>query len=189
MDWMKVQNEDFAPPTITRKELSHGFPSDYTLPCLPTSAVKARPKELESMRWSILASRGHPKCAAALVKNWLQKIGIITEDAHITNADEKQHGIDMVKELVRRQTHKGREVRTFGPYEHPGFLPRSSIDPGWWHWPPGLWSALERRYRTHQRSGNPRPDGSGPMEVASPSKRTFQRLAHFRFLCGFGSSI
>ena len=53
----------------------------------------------------------------------------------------------------------------------------------------GVWSALERRYRTHQRSGTPRPDGSGPMEVASPSKRTFQRLAHFRFLCGFGSSI
>ena len=85
-----------------------------------------------------LASTRHPKCAAALVKNWLQMIGIITEDAHITNddtqADEKHHGIDMVKELVRRQTHKGREVRRFGPYEHPGFLPRSSIDPGWWHW-------------------------------------------------------
>ena len=116
VDWIEVQNEDFAPPTITRKELSLGFPSDYTLPCLPTSAVKARPKELESMRWSILASTGHPKCAATLVENWLQKIGIITEDAHITNddtqADEKQHGIDMVKELVRRQTHKGREVRS-----------------------------------------------------------------------------
>ena len=138
VDWIEVQSEDFAPLTITRKELSLGFPSDYTLPCLPTSAVKTRPKELESMRWSILASTGHPKHAAALVKSWLVKVGIITEDTEFTNensqVDKKEHGVDMVKELVRRQTHKGREVRRFGPYEHPGFLPRSSIDPRWWHW-------------------------------------------------------
>ena len=69
VDWIEVQSEDFAPLTITRKELSLGFPSDYTLPYLPTSAVKTRPKELESMRWSILASTGHPKHAAALVKS------------------------------------------------------------------------------------------------------------------------
>ena len=64
--------------------------------------------------------------------------GIITENTEFTNEnsqDEKdEQGVDMVKERVRRQTHKGREVRRFGPYEHPGFLPRSSLDPGWWHW-------------------------------------------------------
>ena len=33
-----------------------------------------------------------------------------------------RHDVEIVKELVRRQTHKGRELRRFGPYEHPGFL-------------------------------------------------------------------
>ena len=61
------------------KEVNLGFPSHYTLPCLPTSAVKTRPKELESVRWSISAATGHPKCAAALVKNLLHMVGIITD--------------------------------------------------------------------------------------------------------------
>ena len=65
-------------------------------------------------------------------------VGIITDGASIVNDNtqpgEMRHDIDIVKELVRRQTHKGREIRRFGPYEHPGFLPRSSLDPGWWHW-------------------------------------------------------
>ena len=120
-------------PALNRKEVNLGFPSDYTLSCLPTSAVKTRPKELESVRWSILAATGHPKCAAALVNNLLHMVGIITDGTSIAPG-EMRHGIDIVKELVRRQTHKGREIRRFGPYEHPGFLPRSSLDPGWWHW-------------------------------------------------------
>ena len=40
VDWIEVQSGNFAPLTITRKEFSLGFPSDYTLPCLPTSTVK-----------------------------------------------------------------------------------------------------------------------------------------------------
>ena len=84
------------------------------------------------------SNTGHPKCAAALVKNLLHMTGIITDDTSIaindTQPDEMRHDIDIVKELVRRQTHKSREIRRFGPYEHLGFLPRSSIDPGWWHW-------------------------------------------------------
>ena len=63
VDWIEVQSDNFVPQTITRKEFRLGCPSDYTLPCLPTSAVKTRSKELESMRWSILASTGHPKYA------------------------------------------------------------------------------------------------------------------------------
>ena len=51
-----------------------------------------------------------------------------------TQPGEMRHDIDIVKELVRRQTHKDREIRRFGLYERPGFLPRSSLDPGWWHW-------------------------------------------------------
>ena len=96
VDWIEVQSEDVAPPTITRKELSLGFPSVYTLPCLPTSAFKTRPKELESMRWSFLASTGHPKHAAALVKSWLVKVGIITEDTEFTNENSKVDKRSMV---------------------------------------------------------------------------------------------
>ena len=62
------------------------------------------------MRWSILASTGHPKHAAALVKSWLVKVGFITEETEFTNessqVDEKEHGVDMVKELVRHQEEK-----------------------------------------------------------------------------------
>ena len=150
IDWTGVQHGEFTPfhtpkrsksqkePAVNRKEVNVGFPSDYTLPCLPTSAVKTRPKELESVRWSISAATGHPKCAAALVTNLLHMVGIITDGASIakdnTQPGEMRHDIDIVKELVWRQTHKGREIRRFGPYEHPGFLPRSSLDPGWWHW-------------------------------------------------------
>ena len=90
VDWIEVQSEDFAPLTITRKELSLGYPSDCTLPCLPTCAVKTRPKELESMRWSLLASTGHPLHAAALVKSWLIKVGIITEDTKFTMENSQE---------------------------------------------------------------------------------------------------
>ena len=83
VDWIEVQSDNFAPVTITDEEFSLGFESDYTLPCLPTSAVKTRSKELESTRWSILASTGHPKYAAALVNSWLVKIGIITDTEFI----------------------------------------------------------------------------------------------------------
>ena len=159
----------------------------------PHLAVKTRPKELESVRWSILAATGHPKCAAALVKILLHMVGIITDDASIANDNtqvgEMQHDVEIVKELVRRQTHKGRELRRFGPYEHPRFLPRSSLDPGWWHWRRVFWNAMERRYGAHQCSGTPCPSGSSPMEVASAGKLAFQRLAHFIFICCFGSSI
>ena len=63
IDWIDVQVSKFTPSYIPRrsksqkqqpiiqKEVDFGFPPDYTLPCLPTSAVKARPKELESVRW------------------------------------------------------------------------------------------------------------------------------------------
>ena len=121
IDWIDVQVNKFTPShnprrsksqkqrPIIPKEVNFGFPPDYTLPCQPTSAVKARPKELESVRWSILATTGHPKCAAALVKNLLHMIGIITDDTSIANndtqPDEMRHDIDIVKELVRSQTH------------------------------------------------------------------------------------
>ena len=96
IDWIDVQHGEFTPyhvpkhsksqkePAINRNEVNLGFPSEYTLPCLPTSAVKTRPKELESVRWSILAATGHPKCAAALVKNLLHMVDIITNDARTT---------------------------------------------------------------------------------------------------------
>ena len=97
IDWIDVHvpkhSKSQKEPAINRKELNLGFPSDYSLPCLPTSAVKARPKELESVRWSILAATGHPKCAAALVKkNLLHMVGIITNGASIAN-DNTQLGV------------------------------------------------------------------------------------------------
>ena len=124
------------PSIVKRSILDFRLTTHYH--AYPHHAVKTRPKELEAVRWKILAAAGHPKCAAFLVKNLLHMVGIITDGASITNDNtqpgQMRHDIEIVKELVRRQTHKGREIRRFGPYEHPGFLPRSSLDPGWWHW-------------------------------------------------------
>ena len=60
------RSDNFAPLTITRKEFSLGFPSDYTLPCLPTSAVKTRLNELESMRWSFFSFNGTSKICSRI---------------------------------------------------------------------------------------------------------------------------
>ena len=118
-----------------------------------------------------------------MVKHLLHMVGISTNGASIANDNTQlgvmRHDIEIAKELVQRQTHKGRELRRFGPYEHPGFLQRSSVDPGWWHWRRNFWNAMERRYGAHQCSGTPCPFGSSPMEG----------LAHFRFICCFGGSI
>ena len=43
-------------------------------------------------------------------------------------------GIDIIREIFRRQKHTGREVRRLGPLEHPGALPRSTLRPPWWKW-------------------------------------------------------
>ena len=78
------------------------------------------------------------KMCSRFSQNLLHVVGIITDGASIANDNtqpgEMRHDIEIVKELVRHQTHKGGEIRRFGPYEHPGFLPRSSLDCGWWDW-------------------------------------------------------
>ena len=55
----------------------------------------------QSVRWSILAATGHPKCAAVLVKNLLHMVGIITNGASIANDNTQlgvmRHDIEMVK--------------------------------------------------------------------------------------------
>ena len=43
-------------------------------------------------------------------------------------------GIDIIKEIFRRQKPARREMRFLGPFEHPGALPRCSLRPAWWKW-------------------------------------------------------
>ena len=41
-------------------------------------------------------------------------------------------GADIIREVLRRQKHTGREVRRLGPMEHPSALPRRTLRPSWW---------------------------------------------------------
>ena len=43
-------------------------------------------------------------------------------------------GVDIIREILRRQSHTGREVRRLGFLEHPSALPRSTLRLGCWKW-------------------------------------------------------
>ena len=65
-----------------------------------------------------------------------EKIGTKHDQQQPGMADETldQSGMGLVRELIRRQTHRGRELRRLGEWEHPGLFPRESVNPTWWHW-------------------------------------------------------
>ena len=50
--------------------------------------------------------------------------------------------------LLERQSHRGREIRRCGVFEHHGMMPRASIDPKWWNWRK-VFSAPWRIYCEH----------------------------------------
>ena len=132
-----------AEPVIEAAEVSLGFKAGHTQSAMVTSALKDRPGELRALRADLLAGAGNAVAASCLLKDLLaqrlaiksaasdlcKKMAAVTCEYEVAAA-----GIELVRELARRQTHRGREIRRPGPEEHPGLLPRATIDPQWWRW-------------------------------------------------------
>ena len=51
-----------------------------------------------------------------------------------TQHQSTKPGVSLVRELLRKQTHTGREIRRLGPVDHPSLWPRDSLSPQWWRW-------------------------------------------------------
>ena len=102
-------------PGRTRKRASSGLLPDHYRPAMSTSA---KTWELENARLRLLHKLipQPPRTTAAhqpvltLVKHVLLKAG----------GTSANPGIDIIKEIFRRQKQTGREVRRLGPLEHPG---------------------------------------------------------------------
>ncbi|CAK0801859.1 unnamed protein product [Prorocentrum cordatum] len=127
-------------PNAREREKLLGYPPGYTEPALRTAAGHA---EREDARLGLLGNALHTGVAAFLLARLFEASGIPSKDPaanFLVIGEERPHpqvdnpGVEMVRELVRRQAHTGRELRRHGPMDHPGLLPRQTLQESWWKW-------------------------------------------------------
>ena len=106
-----------------------------------TSAEKTSPEAWIKARKELLAGAGNANLAAHLVRMLFQTHGVLrTEEVKAGVGEQggesqlEAAGVGIVRELARRQIHRGREIRRPGRDEHPSMMPRKSVDPEWWRW-------------------------------------------------------
>ena len=150
------------PPTSNEREVLLDFEPRHTITCLPTSARKQRPQELEDLRCSLLGNSFACAVVAWILAHWAQPAGLIANVPSIQtmrakssrgrqeeesagrfvckkaleSAEARQHpSVRLVHHLLRSTDARGSDIRVdTDQMTRPGAWPRKPLDVTRWLW-------------------------------------------------------
>ena len=127
----------------SEREVLLGLNRGHTKSAMRTAAIKDVTAGLDDKRSELLGATAPATVLAFLFSELLvrqevvsESVGVKLMDFHVRAAtqDPAKVSTDLVRELLRRQVHYGRELRRVGPFDEPGRLPRAAIQAAWWRW-------------------------------------------------------
>ena len=158
----------WRPLSIREKELLLRFRADHTLGATTAAEAKANPGIAQDARATLLGDSSHAGIVAYIFWELLHQQGLLAGEPDVTvvatripdQAEVGQRGQHrharpataahagrwgtvtkeelMVAELIRRQTHRGGDIRSTGLLGCPTRWPRNHIPANWWSWNPVL---------------------------------------------------
>ena len=131
-------------PDVHERELIMGFKKDHTITIRTRRQTMEDEEEALNARLSALGNSVHTGVVAFLLGKLLYDRGIVgalpttgvvavTERANLMHAC-KVPEMRMVCQLLRHQSHKGREIRRPSQYGTPHCFPWESVEADWWLW-------------------------------------------------------
>ena len=160
-------------PDPEEKELLLKFRAEHTLPCAPAIFEKDHPEAFDNLRGKLLGNSFHCGVLAYLLSDLLFQVGLKKQRPSTAviatrtpmqaesatqrgkharlKASEVQEGKhkamtqeeEMVRELIRRQVHRGADIRSTGLLGLPLRWPRNHVPTNWWIWKPVLDTRVE----------------------------------------------
>ena len=135
------------PPSIEEKEKLLGFSQGHTEPSTSIRYAKQKPQEVCRIRHALLGRSVHCQVLAWAVQAGLRYLRLPLRGCRSgaellrTMADDVPaghapviEGRELIRQLRRRQHHKGREIRHASPMGTPQASQLGNLNPAWWKW-------------------------------------------------------
>ena len=137
-----VNGTQWRPPSATERETLLGFRAGHTAVVMTPAQAKGREEEREDRRLCLLGNSIQTGVLAWILGWLLHEQGFLPAPPAPTLVDVageeeawgNEAGVELVRALLDRQTHRGRDIRHWQPLCHPSVLPRDALKSAWWKW-------------------------------------------------------